>query len=130
MTSSEAMAALVEAAVDAFGSLDCAFNNAGIEGDLASVEEYSEAMWQRVLSINLTGVFLSMKHQIPQMRRQGRGSIVNTASILGLVGYPTTPAYTASKHGVIGLTKVAALDAPSKAFVSTPSAPGGSRRLW
>lgn len=110
VSDSEAVAALVRTAVDRYGSLDYAFNNAGIEGDLTATHEYSEEMWDRVLSINLTGVFLSLKHEIPQMLRQGHGAIVNTASILGLVGFATTPAYAAAKHGVVGLTKVAALD--------------------
>src|SRR5690606_31622905 len=77
---------------------------------LASVEDYSEEMWHRVLAVNLTGVFLGMKYEFPAMRARGGGAIVNMASILGLVGFATTPAYTASKHGVVGLTKVAALD--------------------
>lgn len=102
--------ALVGAAVESYGRLDCAVNNAGIEGVLATTAEYPEETWNRVLGINLTGVFLCMKHEIPRMLEAGGGAIVNVASILGLVGFATAPAYTAAKHGVVGLTKVAALD--------------------
>lgn len=102
--------ALVGAAVEGYGRLNCAVNNAGIEGALAPTAEYPEEAWNRVLGINLTGVFLCMKYEIPRMLEAGGGSIVNVASILGLVGFATAPAYTAAKHGVVGLTKVAALD--------------------
>lgn len=102
--------AMVKAAVDAFGKLDVAFNNAGIEGLITPTHEYPYQDWQRIIAINLTGVWLGMRYQIPVMREQGGGAIVNTASILGLVGFEDTPAYTATKHGVIGLTKVAAIE--------------------
>lgn len=102
--------ALAVGAVEAYGRLDCAVNNAGIEGVLAPVAEYPDEVWDRVLNINLTGVYLCMKHEIPRMLEGGGGAIVNVASILGLVGFATAPAYTAAKHGVVGLTKVAALE--------------------
>ena len=105
--------ALVARTVEAYGRLDCAFNNAGIEGDplLASVTGCTVDEWDRVLSINLKGVWLCMKYEIPQMLNQGAGSIVNTSSVAGLGGttWVGTTAYVASKHGVIGLTKAAAL---------------------
>jgi NAD(P)-dependent dehydrogenase (short-subunit alcohol dehydrogenase family) len=103
--------AMVAKAVEAYGRLDCAFNNAGIEGQIGgNIAECSEENWGRIIAINLTGVFLCMKYEIPQMLKQGGGSIVNTASVAGLVGLPGGTAYVASKHGVAGLTKSAALE--------------------
>ena len=102
--------AMVRATLDAFGALDVAFNNAGIEGLIAPTHEYPPDAWQRIIAINLTGVYLGMRYQIPVMREQGGGAIVNTASILGVVAFENTPGYTAAKHGVIGLTKTAALE--------------------
>lgn len=93
-----------------YGGLDIAFNGAGIEGAGAKTGEYEDAQWRRVLSINLDGAFYSTKHEIAAMLRRGGGSIVNTSSSLGEVGQYGMPAYTASKHGVLGLTKTAALD--------------------
>ena len=93
-----------------YGRLDCAHNNAGVEGALVTTAEYTEAEWDRVISINLKGAWLCLKYEIVQMLSQGGGSIVNTASGLGLVGLAMYPAYVASKHGVIGLTKTAALE--------------------
>lgn len=103
---------MVEKAVETYGRLDCAFNNAGILGDgnAYTTAEYPEGVWDRVIAVNLKGVWLCMKHEIQQMVEQGGGSIVNTSSVLGLVGYPNASAYAASKHGIIGLTKVAALE--------------------
>jgi NAD(P)-dependent dehydrogenase (short-subunit alcohol dehydrogenase family) len=101
---------LVRAAVDAFGRLDCAFNNAGVPGAEAKMAEASEAVWQAVLAVNLTGVWFCMKHEIAQMLAQGSGAIVNTASVAGLRGFARHGAYTASKWGVVGLTKTAALE--------------------
>lgn len=101
--------ALVEKTVEAFGRLDFAANNAGIEGKTAPTAECTEENWDRVISINLKGIWLCMRYEIPKMQKQG-GAIVNTASIAGLVGFPGLPAYTASKFGVIGLTKAAALE--------------------
>ena len=104
--------AMVAQAVEAFGSLDCAFNNAGISGgtDRRLTADYLEEDWDRVVGINLKGVWLCMKAEIPQMLKQGGGAIVNTASVAGLVGIPGTVAYVAAKHGVTGLTKAAALE--------------------
>ena len=103
--------ALVNKAVATYGCLDYAFNNAGIAGAIgASTHEYPEDSWERVIGINLKGVWLCMRYEIPQMLKQGGGAIVNTASIWGLVGAPGAAAYVASKHGVVGLTRAAALE--------------------
>ena len=102
--------ALIAKAVEAYGRLDCAHNNAGIEGNSAKIADYIEADWDRVIAINLTGVWLCMKYEIPQMLQQGGGAIVNTSSVAGLLGFRTGSAYVASKHGVVGLTKTAALE--------------------
>ena len=104
--------AMVAQAVEAFGSLDCAFNNAGISGgtDRRLTADYLEEDWDRVVGINLKGVWLCMKAEIPQMLKQGGGAIVNTASVAGLVAITGTVAYIAAKHGVTGLTKAAALE--------------------
>jgi NAD(P)-dependent dehydrogenase (short-subunit alcohol dehydrogenase family) len=102
--------ALVKKAVATYGRLDCAHNNAGIEGPGATTVDYAEARWDRVIAVNLKGVWLCMKYEIPEMLKHGGGAIVNTASTAGLVGYPRGSAYVASKHGVVGLTKTAALE--------------------
>lgn len=104
------VAALVETTMKAYGRLDCAFNNAGIEGVMTPTHETTEENWDRVIAVNLKSVWLCMKHELPHMLRQGHGSIVNCASIAGLVGFPSAPAYVASKHGVVGLTRTAALE--------------------
>jgi NAD(P)-dependent dehydrogenase (short-subunit alcohol dehydrogenase family) len=102
---------LVQKTVDQFGRLDFAFNNAGIEGVLAPIIRQSEEDWDRTIDINLKGVWLCLKYEIRQMLKQGGGgAIVNMASITGLVGAVGAAAYSASKHGVIGLTKTAALE--------------------
>ncbi len=104
--------ALVEKTAAAYGRLDFAFNNAGIAGDIVPLIDYSEDLWDRVIGVNLKGVWLCMKYQIRQMLAQtpGGGAIVNTASVMGLISSASNPvAYTASKHGVIGITKNAAL---------------------
>jgi len=101
---------LVEAAVRTYGRLDIACNNAGIGGDQALTADYPIEGWQRVIEINLSGVFYGMRAQIPQMLKNGGGAIVNMASILAQVGFPTAVAYTAAKHGVIGLTQTAAIE--------------------
>ena len=98
----------VKAAVDAYGAIDCFFNNAGIEGKWAHTAEYDEDMFDAVIGVNVKGVFLGLRHVLPVMLQQKRGAIVNTASVAGLVATPGMPAYVASKHAVIGLTKTAA----------------------
>jgi NAD(P)-dependent dehydrogenase (short-subunit alcohol dehydrogenase family) len=103
----------VQATLDAWGRIDCFFNNAGIEGTVAAIQDYDDDMFDRVIAVNLRGVFLGMKHVLPVMLRQGSGAIVNTASTSGLFGGPGMTAYVASKHGVLGLTKVAASDVSS-----------------
>jgi NAD(P)-dependent dehydrogenase (short-subunit alcohol dehydrogenase family) len=100
--------AYVKAAVDTYGRIDCFFNNAGIEGKLAPTAEYDEAVFDAVIGVNVKGVFLGLRHVLPEMIRQGGGAVVNTASVAGLVATPGMPAYVASKHAVIGLTKTAA----------------------
>ena len=102
--------AMVDAVVERYGRLDCAFNNAGIEGALASTADYTEADWAPVIAVNLTGVWLCMKYEIPRLLETDGGAIVNTSSAAGLLGAPRMPAYVASKHGVVGLTKTAALE--------------------
>jgi NAD(P)-dependent dehydrogenase (short-subunit alcohol dehydrogenase family) len=109
VTSASDQEALVAATVEAFGRLDFAHNNAGIEYH-ATIPETDEAEFDRILGVNLKGVWLGMKYQIPQMRSQGGGAIVNTASLAGLIAVPALGAYIASKFGVVGLTKTAALE--------------------
>lgn len=102
---------LINRIVETYGRLDCAHNNAGISGPLSSTVDYSEDDWDRLMNINLKGVWLCLKYEIPQMLKQGGGVIVNTASVAGLVGNAMgLGIYGASKHGVVGLTKAAALE--------------------
>ncbi len=96
--------------VETFGRLDCAVNNAGIEGALEPILDYPEEVWARILNINLTGVWFCMKQEVAQMLKQGGGTIVNISSAAGLIGVPGSSGYTATKHGVIGLTKTVALE--------------------
>lgn len=102
--------AMARRAVDEFGALHAAFNNAGVEGAQAETTECTNKNWDEVIGVNLRGVWLCMKYEIPHMLAAGGGAIVNCASIAGLVGFANIPAYVASKHGVIGLTKTAALE--------------------
>lgn len=102
--------AYVKATLDAYGRIDCFFNNAGIEGTVMPITEYAEDVFDQVIAVNLKGVFLGLKYVLPSMIAQGAGTVVNTASIAGLVGSPGMAAYVASKHGVMGLTKVASGD--------------------
>src|SRR5215475_1570596 len=104
------VSAYVRAAVDRFGAIDVFYNNAGIEGDIAPITRYSLESFRRVLDVNVVGVFLGLKHVLPVMQKQKRGSIINTASIAGLMGSPEIAVYSASKHAVIGLTKSAAIE--------------------
>lgn len=115
--------------VDHFGALHIGVNNAGIGGEQAPLAEYPIDAWKKVMDVNLTGPFLCMKYQIPHMLEAGGGSIVNVSSILGQVAFPTAPAYTAAKHGLVGLTRAAALDYAEQnvrvnsvgpAFIDTP----------
>lgn len=106
----EDCAALVQRTVDRWGRLDVACNNAGIGGDLAPTADYPIESWDRVIRVNLSGVFYGMKAQIGQMLKNGGGAIVNMASILGQVGFAGAPAYTAAKHGVVGLSQAAAIE--------------------
>jgi NAD(P)-dependent dehydrogenase (short-subunit alcohol dehydrogenase family) len=123
------VAALVGRTLEEFGRLDCAHNNAGIEGAWSTTADYEEEVFDRVVSVNLKGVWLCMKYEIPPMVAAGGGAIVNTASVAGLVGAEFLSAYAASKHGVVGLTRTAALEnartgvrinAVCPSFVHTP----------
>jgi NAD(P)-dependent dehydrogenase (short-subunit alcohol dehydrogenase family) len=128
----QSAADMVAATVAAFGRLDCAINNAGVgggEGPRQPTGDYDLAQWRRILSINLDGVFHCMRAEIPAMLAAGGGAIVNMASILGSVGFANASAYTASKHGVVGLTRAAAIEyAPRRirvnavgpGFIETP----------
>jgi NAD(P)-dependent dehydrogenase (short-subunit alcohol dehydrogenase family) len=108
VTKASDVAAYVKAALDAYGRIDCFHNNAGIEGTWKHTAEYDEAMFDQVIAVNVKGVFLGLRHVLPVMLQQKAGAIVNTASVAGLVATPGMPAYVASKHAVIGLTKTAA----------------------
>lgn len=101
---------LIEKTKATFGQLDFAFNNAGIEGTSAPTQDCTEENWDKTIGINLKGIWLCMKYEIPVMLKKGKGVIVNCSSVAGLVGFQGLPAYVASKHGVIGLTKTAALE--------------------
>jgi NAD(P)-dependent dehydrogenase (short-subunit alcohol dehydrogenase family) len=110
VSKSDDVEALIKKTIDTFGQLDFAYNNAGIEGASATTQDCSEENWDKTIGINLKGIWLCMKYEIPIMLQKGKGVIVNCASVAGLVGFQGLPAYVASKHGVIGLTKTAALE--------------------
>jgi len=120
---------MVRETVERFGALHVACNNAGIGGEVNQVADYSVEGWQKVIAVNLSSVFYAMKHEIPAMLAAGGGAIVNVASILGAVGWATSAGYVAAKHGVVGLTRTAALEyaaqgvrvnAIGPAFIKTP----------
>lgn len=108
VTKADDVKAYVKATIDKYGRIDCFFNNAGIEGKLVPTAELDEADFDAVIGVNVKGVFLGLRHVLPEMIRQGSGAIVNTASVAGLVATPGMSAYVASKHAVIGLTKASA----------------------
>jgi NAD(P)-dependent dehydrogenase (short-subunit alcohol dehydrogenase family) len=110
VSSSKEVTALMNQCISTYGQLDYAFNNAGIEGVQGKTHECSEENWDQTISINLKGIWLCMKMEIPYMLKNGKGVIVNCSSVAGLNGFPGLPAYVASKHGIVGLTKTAALE--------------------
>lgn len=106
----KAVKAMVEKTVRTYGQIDYAVNNAGTEGEMMPFHEITDAIWNKTVNTDLKGVWLCMKYEIPYMLKRGKGAIVNTASIAGLVAFPNIAAYVAAKHGVIGLTKTAAVE--------------------
>ncbi|TMJ23758.1 MAG: SDR family oxidoreductase [Alphaproteobacteria bacterium] len=124
VTLEDEVADYVRAATDKFGTIDVFYNNAGIEGEIKSIPDYPLETFRKVLDVNVVGVFLGMKHVLPVMLKQNRGSIINTASIAGLMGSPQIAVYSASKHAVIGLTKSAAWECANTAVRINCVCPG------
>ncbi len=110
VASSESVSALIRTTLETYGRLDCAVNNAGVEETQKGFLDWTEAEWERTMDVNLKGVWMCMKNEIPPMLAQGSGAIVNISSVAGLLGFPMLGPYVASKHGVLGLTKAASIE--------------------